>query len=227
MPLLILSKMYYIIYKTTNLVNSKFYIGKHKTSNLEDGYLGSGLNLQRAIKKYGIENFKRDIIYFCGTEKLLNLKEKELITESILKNPNCYNIMYGGQGGWQYVCESNKGKTKETSESHLRQSVKILGDKNPSKREDVRLKISNANKGINNAMFGMSGEKSPVSKLSNHERLTIIIQRESGLSLSQLYKLWGHKVSNSLIKKICQFRQQNINKMCQYQAPFIVFNKGV
>lgn len=218
--------MKFLIYRTTNLINGKYYVGKHKTKNIDDGYLGSGLNIQRAIKKYGIENFKREILCFCENEELLNLKEKELI-EEILKDPNCYNIMYGGQGGWKYVCEQNTGKTKETSNSHFRQSLKITGDLNPSKREDVRLKISKKVSGMNNGMFGRIGEKSPVSKLTNHERLTILIQRDSGLSLSQLYKLWNYKVSNSLIKKICQFKTKNINKLCNFQSQFIVFTEGV
>jgi len=54
-------KLYYI-YLTTNLINNKKYIGKH-FGELEDGYLGSGLLLQRAIEKYGKENFSKQILY--------------------------------------------------------------------------------------------------------------------------------------------------------------------
>ena len=45
--------MFFIIYQTTNLINNKIYIGKHQTSDLDDGYLGSGKLLLQAIKKYG------------------------------------------------------------------------------------------------------------------------------------------------------------------------------
>ena len=51
---------YYGIYKITNLVNGKMYIGKHVTSDLDDGYLGSGIIIQRAVKKYCKESFIKD-----------------------------------------------------------------------------------------------------------------------------------------------------------------------
>ena len=50
-------KMHYFIYKTINITNDKFYIGVHKTDDLNDGYIGSGKYLNRAIAKYGIEKF--------------------------------------------------------------------------------------------------------------------------------------------------------------------------
>lgn len=55
--------MFHIIYKTTNLLDGKFYIGAHSTEILEDGYLGSGKYLKRAVLKYGRENFAREILF--------------------------------------------------------------------------------------------------------------------------------------------------------------------
>ena len=75
--------MYYTIYKTTNLINGKIYIGKHQTSNLNDSYLGSGKGIKNAVKKYGRENFRKDILFVFESEKEMNAKEKELITEEL------------------------------------------------------------------------------------------------------------------------------------------------
>ena len=54
--------MFYYIYKITNINNGCFYIGSHKTYDLNDGYFGSGIYLKRAIKKYGKESFKKEML---------------------------------------------------------------------------------------------------------------------------------------------------------------------
>ena len=87
-----------IIYVTTNKINQKSYVGYHSTNNLEDNYLGSGVYLTRAIKKYGRENFERKILEFCD---VLNWEERETfwIAEKNTKYPNGYNLTDGGEGG--------------------------------------------------------------------------------------------------------------------------------
>ena len=101
-------KKYYLVYKTTNLVNGKIYIGKHETDNLDDGYLGSGNLLRRAIKKYGEENFKREILFECSTIEEMNAKEAELVNEEFLKRDDVYNIKLGGNGGFDYINETHR-----------------------------------------------------------------------------------------------------------------------
>lgn len=92
--------MYYLIYKTTNLINGKFYIGKHQTNDLNDGYVGSGKLLKRAIAKYGPDSFKTEIIELCTTEAHMNIAEKiYVVTDSEVS----YNLCPGGRGGFGYI----------------------------------------------------------------------------------------------------------------------------
>lgn len=102
--------MFYIIYKTTNLVNDKFYIGKHKTKNLNDGYIGSGKLLKYAISKYGLENFHTEILHTCKTEKEMNALERILVVPDPETN---YNLCPGGHGGFGYINDSMKSEMTE------------------------------------------------------------------------------------------------------------------
>lgn len=99
-------KKYHYIYRTTNLINGKFYIGMHSTNKLEDGYLGSGKSLRRAIRKHGESNFKLEILEFLHSREELAKREKQLVTEDLIRDPNCYNLRPGGEGG--YISEEQQ-----------------------------------------------------------------------------------------------------------------------
>lgn len=98
--------IYYTIYKITNKFNGKYYIGKHQTNNLDDGYMGSGKYLKHAINKYGIECFSKEILHVFATEEEMNQKEKELV----VINEHSYNLCEGGKGGFSYI--NNNGIKK-------------------------------------------------------------------------------------------------------------------
>ena len=68
--------MFYTVYKITNLINGKFYIGKHQTKDLHDDYMGSGHLIKKAIRKYGKENFIKEYLGVYNTEKEMNIAEK-------------------------------------------------------------------------------------------------------------------------------------------------------
>lgn len=100
--------MYFYLYKITNLINDKIYIGVHKTENLNDGYMGSGKILKFAIKKYGLENFYKEIIQFFESEEEMFLAESLLVDETFCKDLNTYNLKQGGSGGWNFINSSRK-----------------------------------------------------------------------------------------------------------------------
>jgi hypothetical protein len=86
------------IYKTTNRINGKIYIGLHTTYNIDDGYIGSGKWLKKAIKKYGVENFDREILEECeNIEDLLNKEVFWIRKLGATNNKIGYNISKGGE----------------------------------------------------------------------------------------------------------------------------------
>jgi len=95
--------MKYTIYKITNKIDNKVYIGKHQTDDLNDGYMGSGKILRRAQSKHGLENFMKEILHVFDTEDEMNAKEKELVTEEFCLREDTYNLCVGGQGGFSYL----------------------------------------------------------------------------------------------------------------------------
>lgn len=88
---------YHYFYKITNNINNHFYYGIHSTNKLDDGYMGSGLRLTAAYKKYGIENFTKEILKFFDSRKEYADYEAEVVNEVLIKDPNCYNVMLGGE----------------------------------------------------------------------------------------------------------------------------------
>ncbi len=87
-----------IVYKTTNLINGKVYIGKDTKNN--PTYLGSGVLLHKAINKYGRESFTKEILFESLDIEEINQIEKEYIKKYKLSMGNdCYNIAEGGTGG--------------------------------------------------------------------------------------------------------------------------------
>ena len=95
--------MFYTIYRITNLIDGKIYIGKHQTKDLDDSYMGSGKILKRSIAKHGIENFKKEILFQFDDEADMNAKEAELVTEEFCLREDTYNLCIGGQGGFSYI----------------------------------------------------------------------------------------------------------------------------
>jgi hypothetical protein len=185
--------MFYTIYKTTNIVNGKFYIGKHQTKDLNDGYLGSGKLLKRAIKKYGIENFHKEILFECRSEEHMNTLEKILVVPDPELN---YNLCDGGKGGFGYInsfCHNNKNNQRKTG------NYKFL--KQPNKESKLyREKLSSALKKKYNEGFtnGFKGKKH--SEKFRQRMSSLMQEKQKGINNSQFGTCW---VNNGIqVKKI-------------------------
>jgi len=133
-----------IVYKTTNLINGKIYIGQDSKNNPK--YLGSGRPyFIRALKKYGKENFKKEILVTCNNKEELN--EREIYWIKTLNTTNHdigYNIALGG-GGILGAVAWNKGK--HHSEETKQKMSKTRQEKHFRHSEETKRKISEANKG--------------------------------------------------------------------------------
>jgi len=102
----------------------------HSTSNLEDGYFGSGKRLRNSISYHGKKVHVKEILEYLPDRNSLAVREKEIVNTDLLKDPLCMNISIGGEGGG-------------FSHPHTEESKKKIGSANSKKQ-----------KGEKNSQFG-------------------------------------------------------------------------
>jgi hypothetical protein len=120
------------MYKTTNLKNGKIYIGVHRTKNVDDGYLGSGVMIKRSILKYGKQCFKKEILQEFESVSAMYDAERNTVTTEFINRPDVYNLRVGGWGG------------KITEQTRQKISKALLGKK---KTDQMKEKLRNARTG--------------------------------------------------------------------------------
>lgn len=135
------------IYKLTNTINNKIYIGKRQKPKFDKNYWGSGVLLSAAYKKYGKDNFTRAVLDWCNTSDELIEKEKYWISFYESTNPDIgYNLTAGGDGASSGELNPNYGSHTNhwTEESRKKQSEHMTGVK---KSEEHKRKIGQSHKG--------------------------------------------------------------------------------
>lgn len=187
-------KRYHFLYRTTNLVNDKYYYGVHSTYNLLDGYLGSGKRLKRAVEKYGAENFKIEILEFFESREEVLKREKEVVNETCLQDPLCMNLQTGGGGG--ISSKEHHKKLKEGASEWIRKKWK--DPKYRNKMIDViskEMKLRHQNGKVKyNSFAGKKHTEKTKNKMSEKAKLRI------GNKNSQFGTCWICK--NKEVKKI-------------------------
>lgn len=150
--------MYFIIYKITNKINGKYYVGSHKTKNLDDNYMGSGKYLQYAQEKYGIENFEKEILFVFDTAAKMYQKEAEIVNTEFLVEENTYNLKIGGFGGFDYINSSGiNNKANQCSKAGKAAAAKGGGFKGKQHTTETRKRMSEKRWGPANPNYGMPG----------------------------------------------------------------------
>lgn len=206
-------KKHNYVYKITNLLNNKIYIGVHSTDDLNDGYMGSGTAITNAIKKYGVENFKKEILVDFDTAEVAYRMEKMLVDEKFVKRKDTYNAIVGGIVGKNIMETRRKlslaGKGRRFTEEHRRKmSEAQKGEKNhmfgkhPS--EETRKKMSEARSGEKNHMFGKHHSEETRKKLSEATKGKHLSE-ETRKKMSEAHK--GKRLSEEHRKKISKSRK--------------------
>lgn len=189
-------KKFNFIYKTTNLINEKYYIGMHSTDNLNDGYVGSGKRLWYSINKYGKENFKIEHLKFFETRKELVEGEKEIVNSNLLKDIKCINLKIGGTGGFPIL-------NKEQYQNGGRNSMKILWNRSEF-RDKVSKRTSEQNKklwkdGILRYKDNWTGRKHTEE---TKNKISVTKSKLKGDKTSQFGTCWiTNDIENKKIKK--------------------------
>lgn len=151
----------YCIYRIRNFINGKTYIGQHKYKKLNDSYLGSGILISKAIKKYGKENFVKEILEKdISAVELANDWEQMYILFERAKGKAEYNIANGGNG---------VGKHSEETRRKIGEGNKIsLLGKHHS--EETKRKIGEASKGRPSPNKGKKLSKEHKRKISEAKK---------------------------------------------------------
>lgn len=166
----------YIVYKTTNKINNKYYIGVHHAGTKNGRYLGSGTLLKRAINKYGKENFIRETLFTYYTHQEAYQKEGELVDETKVNDDNCYNIIVGGRGVPGGKLHPLYGVKQ--SEETINKRLQTIANRSEAQKQETSRRLSIASLGrtpTEEAKKNMSLAQK--GKIVSKE--TILLQREA------------------------------------------------
>ncbi len=185
----------YTVYKTTNLVNTRFYYGIHRTQNPQDRYLGSGVVIRRAIMKYGRESFCKEVLFQFETLIEANAKEIELISAA-KENPLCYNLHSGGSGdAREQISAALKGKKRRPLSKIHRQKLSKLRKGKP-KSLAWRRKMSQIRTALGDVL-------TPEARQQQARSLSRTLRRRGNPNLG---KKWDQKKRQQMADKIATLR---------------------
>lgn len=202
--------MHHIVYKITNTVDGKYYIGVHTTDDIEDGYMGSGILIRQAIRKHGASNFRREILEICTTREHAFLRESFYASLEIVKDPLCYNLMTGGRIGSRVRKEREIFSTEATSA--------IIPEKYRFNK-DFKYVFKVDEKGMNswrNHFENLKNRKRKEMHSDFYEKCTELLINEFPRLLDAMTNLYNNtKTNKPAIKLMFKMGAKNLNE-CFY-----------
>lgn len=196
--------MFYLIYKITNTVNGKIYIGSHKTKNQNDGYMGSGKYLNHSFNKHGLDKFVKEILFVFDNPSDMYTKEAEIVNDEFLAEENTYNLKRGGFGGFDYINTSGKKYKREFTDDDRKKSVKVCKERfsfdDYSQRNIASHQVSKETK----LQWNAAGRAATLAQSAKEKRKETFnrTQHQQGENNSQAGTMWvTNGLSNKKIKK--------------------------
>lgn len=153
--------------------------------------MGGGLYLHNSFKKYGIENFKKEILEFFDSREEVLKREAEIVTEELIADPLCMNIQIGGNGGW------TKSTQRELSRRGLnarKEQIKWLSENDKEWVENKSIALSKSLKG-HQGFLNKSHSKETRDQISKVNSI-----KQLGEKNSQYGKKFEH-VCNDILQK--------------------------
>lgn len=172
--------MYYTIYQIKDKVTGKVYTGRHKTNNLNDGYMGSGTVISRIAQRRPA-TLEKTITHILSSEQEMIQKESEIVNEQYVADPMTYNLTLGGHGGWEHI---NNNKSY-----YIAKRNETVSNWSDEYKKEVSLKKSN--RGKKNPMYGSNraGNKNPMyGKKHSDETKKKISEAKKGSVLTEEHK---------------------------------------
>jgi hypothetical protein len=190
--------MSYYIYQTTNLINGHYYIGMH-VGELNDSYIGSGKILKQAINKYGKSNFKKEVLVICESEKELRIWEEKIVKLKI-KDPKCYNLAPGGQGGSliKYFSIQEQEEIRKKASKAIREWNKQNPNKVKERQERQKITLINNFELLSANIKESLAKKTKEEKEKQHRKVTDAKLKAGFYSIFQLIDREGVVVMESI-----------------------------
>lgn len=171
------------IYLTTNLINNKKYIGQHHANRFTEGYKGSGKLILRAIRKYGPENFRVELLEYCYSQEELDTKEEFYIMKyKALESDQFYNLAHGGSSGSLILARDKARSPDIRAKAALKimetRRAKYNGDASPwfHSKEVISKRVATRKERYGSAAISLhtpeAEEKAKISKISKYGSTT-------------------------------------------------------